>query len=282
MGILKRYIATFAPRGLLDLHSDMNDPAHPPIPPVSKRDAPLFSGLEHRVNSASAFNQGSSTYHDVRPGYPEDVRALATGFGRILDVGAGTGKLTGELSADQVYALDPSLDMLRVFHSALPDIPCWQATAEHTGVADATIDLITCAQTWHWVDVKAASTEFDRIIAPHGAVMLVWNNLDTSIAWVHRLSRIMHAGDVLKPGFIPETAHPWSITQEVRTAWEQHLTPEEIIQLAHTRSYWLNASEKIKQRVDDNLRWYLYEHLGFIADQVIALPYRCDAFLLTR
>lgn len=260
----------------------MNDPAHPPIPPVSKRDAPLFSDLQHRVTSASAFNQGSTTYHDVRPGYPAEVVELAKGYGRVLDVGAGTGKLTSELTADQVLALDPSMDMLRVFRSALPAVPCWQATAEHTGIRDNAVELITCAQTWHWVDVTAASAEFDRVIAPEGAVLLVWNNLDTSIAWVHRLSRIMHAGDVLKPGFTPETAGPWIIDREIRTTWNQHLTPEEIIQLAHTRSYWLNASEKIKERVDQNLRWYLYEHLGFSPDNPVELPYRCDAFLLSR
>ncbi|BAU95785.1 SAM-dependent methyltransferase [Corynebacterium suranareeae] len=260
----------------------MNEPAHPPIPPVSKRNAPLFSDIKHRVTSASAFTQGSSTYHDVRPGYPAEVVELTKGYGRVLDVGAGTGKLTSELAADQIFALDPSMDMLRVFRTALPAVPCWQATAEQTGMLDSAVDLITCAQTWHWVDVKAASAEFERILAPDGAVLLVWNNLDTSIAWVHRLSRIMHAGDVLKPGFTPEITAPWSIAKEIRTTWNQVLTPEDIIQLAHTRSYWLNASEKIKNRVDDNLRWYLYEHLGFQAEVAVELPYRCDAFLLSR
>ncbi|HJE10763.1 MAG TPA: SAM-dependent methyltransferase, partial [Corynebacterium glutamicum] len=63
----------------------MNDPAHPPIPPVSKRDAPQFSDLQHRATSASAFTQGSTTYHDVRPGYPAEAVELARGFGRVLD-----------------------------------------------------------------------------------------------------------------------------------------------------------------------------------------------------
>src|SRR5699024_9436392 len=110
----------------------------------------------------------------------------------------------------------------------------------------------------------------------------VWNNLDTRISWVHRLSRIMHAGDVLKPGFVPSVGAPWRITREVRTTWEQHLIPEQIIQLSHTRSYWLRSSATTRAKVDANLTWYLHEHLGHEPGAQVALPYRCDGFLLER
>lgn len=259
-------------------------PLHPPVPPVSRRDAPLFSGADHRAVGGLSFTEGSSTYQDVRPGYPAEILTLATGYRRVVDVGAGTGKLTGLLAVagHEVTALDPSMDMLRVLRTSYPGIACWQAVAERTGLADASVDLITCAQTWHWVDVPVAATEFDRVVAPDGAVLLVWNNLDTSIAWVHRLSRIMHSGDVLKPGFVPPVATPWAITTEVRTTWEQELTPEQIIELAHTRSYWLRSDEKTRAKVDANLHWYLYEHLSFTPGEAVALPYRCDGFLLRR
>lgn len=259
-------------------------PLHPPVPPVSRRDAPLFTGAAHRAVGGLSFTEGSDTYQDVRPGYPAEILALTAGYQRVLDVGAGTGKLTGLLAAagHEVVALDPSMDMLRVLTQSYPGIPCWQAVAEHIGLVDDCVDLITCAQTWHWVDVAEASTEFDRVVAADGAVLLVWNNLDTSIAWVHRLSRIMHAGDVLKPGFVPPVADPWTIMEEVRTTWEQHLTPEQIIELTHTRSYWLRSTEKTRAKVDANLHWYLYEHLGFIPGEPVALPYRCDGFLLVR
>lgn len=262
----------------------MTDPLHPPVPPVSRRNAPVFSGNKHRAVGGLAFNQHSDIYQDVRPGYPPEILDLAAPYRRVLDVGAGTGKLTGLLAdaSHNVMALDPSLDMLSVLHQAHPEIPCWQATAESTAMASASVDLITCAQTWHWVDVVAASAEFSRVVVPGGAVLLVWNNLDTQVSWVHRLSRIMHAGDVLKPGFLPELAPPWTIQSEVRTTWEQLLTPEQIIELAHTRSYWLRSSLTVRNKVDANLTWYLYEHLGFPPGEPVALPYRCDGFLLGR
>lgn len=264
--------------------SPQPSPLHPPVPPVSKRNAPLFNGADHRAVGGLSFTEGSDVYQDVRPGYPAEILALASGHRRVLDVGAGTGKLTGLLAeaGHDVTALDPSMDMLRVLRASYPGIPCWQAVAEHTGIADKSVDLITCAQTWHWVDVPEASAEFDRVIAADGAVLLVWNNLDTSIAWVHRLSRIMHAGDVLKSGFVPPVARPWTIEEEVRTTWEQELTPGQIIELAHTRSYWLRSTEKTRAKVDANLHWYLYEHLGLIPGEAVALPYRCDGFLLHR
>lgn len=259
-------------------------PLHPPIPPVSRRDAPVFSGAAHRATAGLAFTEGSDTYEDVRPGYPTEILDLAAGYGRVLDVGAGTGKLTGQLdrAGHDVAALDPSMDMLRVLQRNHPHIPCWQATAEHTALVSGAVDLITCAQTWHWVDVPAASAEFDRVVTDGGAVLLVWNNLDTRIPWVHRLSRIMHAGDVLKPGFVPSVGAPWRITRKVRTTWEQHLIPEQIIQLSHTRSYWLRSSATTRAKVDANLTWYLHEHLGHEPGAQVALPYRCDGFLLER
>lgn len=262
----------------------MTDPRHPPVPPVSTRDAPNFSDHRHRTAGGGAFIRHSDVYHDVRPGYPPQILELARPFHRILDVGAGTGKLTAALAkaGHRVHALDPSMDMLRVLRTNHPEIACWQATAEATAAATACVDLITCAQTWHWVDVDRAAGEFDRVLRPDGAVLLAWNNLDTSVAWVHRLSRIMHAGDVLRPGFTPELAAPWRIDTEVRTTWRQLLTPGQLIELAHTRSYWLRSTAKIRERVDTNLNWYLFEHLGFTADSEIALPYRSDGFLLRR
>ncbi|WP_080795020.1 class I SAM-dependent methyltransferase [Corynebacterium pacaense] len=254
---------------------------YPPIPPVSRRDAPLFATPEHRGLGASAFTSGGGRYHDVRPGYPAQVLDLIPAGSRVLDVGAGTGKLTGQMHArgHDVCALDPSPDMLKVLRVAVPKVPCWRATAEATAVRGGVFDLITCAQTWHWVDVVGASSEFARV-AP--TVLLVWNNLDTRDPWVHRLSRIMHAGDVLKPGFLPHIGAPWAVSSTLRCDWSQTMTTQQIIELAHTRSYWLRAGETVRTRVDANLDWYLHEHLGFAPGEQIALPYRCDAFLLRR
>ncbi|KQB85690.1 class I SAM-dependent methyltransferase [Corynebacterium lowii] len=246
----------------------------------SQVEQPRFRDAQQRLGSAQAFRTGARTYHDARPGYPPEVIELLRGFRRVVDIGAGTGKLTEALAEHhEVLALDPSAEMIRL---ASRYAPSWQATAEHTALAEHSVDAAACAQTRHWVDVPQACAELDRIVRPKGQVLLAWNTIDVSDPWVLRLTRIMHAGDVLRPGFLPAIAAPWTIAQELRTQWTDHLTPPEIIALARTRSYWLRSPAHIRNKIEKNLSWYLYEHSGYQEGSSVALPYRCDAFVLSR
>lgn len=251
--------------------------------PRSNRHLPRFPDELARTRAARAFDTGAEIYDTVRPGYPTEVLELLAGHHRVVDVGAGSGKLTAALTAagHEVAALDPSPDMARVLRERV-GVPVWRATAEATGLRAASVDALACAQTWHWVDQVAASAEFDRVIRPGGVALLVWNSLDVSHPWVLRLTRIMHAGDIHKEGFTPEVAAPWTVAETRRTTWTQYLTPEQLYLLTQTRSYWLKSDAAIRERVTENLRWYLYERLEFQPGQLLAIPYRCDAFLLRR
>ncbi|QPK80153.1 class I SAM-dependent methyltransferase [Corynebacterium lizhenjunii] len=248
----------------------------------SRRQEPRFSTPSQRLAGAAAFEQGADEYDDIRPGYPLEVADLLRGAQRVVDIGAGTGKFTRTVHAPQVLALDPSQQMCRQLRESV-DAPVWQATAEATGLADNSVDAATCAQAWHWVDVEAACTELDRIIRPGGHVLLVWNTIDVEAApWVLRLSRIMHSGDVHARGFVPRIAGPWRGHRELRLQWEHQLTPPQLHSLMHTRAYWLRNGSSVRQRMTQNLDWYLYEHLGHSPDEELAIPYRTDAFLLAR
>ncbi|GAA1475143.1 class I SAM-dependent methyltransferase [Corynebacterium felinum] len=261
-----------------------SSPSH--IPRVSQRNVPKFADSTHRGISATAFHTGAENYHDIRPSYPQDVLSLLSPARKVLDIGAGTGKLTILLAThpnfEQVYALDPSKDMVATLRTHLPQVPAWQATAEHTACAHSLFDAVTIAQTWHWVDPTAASIELDRITTDTAEVLLVWNTLDVSIPWVHRLSRIMHSGDTLKEGFLPQIDTPWRIDKILRSTWQQSITPEEIHRLTHTRSYWLRSNEKTRAKVTQNLNWYLYDHLNLKPNVAVQLPYRVDGFVLKK
>lgn len=250
--------------------------------PASAKDAPGFTDAAHRWASAGAFARGADLYDAVRPSYPREVTELIDAASTVVDIGAGTGKLTAALLGDrEVYALDPSPDMTRLLRERF-DIPVWRATAEATGLADNAVDAAAIAQTWHWVDAKAASRELDRVVRPCGSVVLAWNTLDVSHPWILRLARIIHSGDIQREGFLPEVHAPWVIDREVRTRWHQNLTTDQIYALAQTRSYWLRSDDKVRQRVTQNLRWYLFERLGFAPGQLLSIPYRTDAFVLRR
>ncbi|MFV8380081.1 class I SAM-dependent methyltransferase [Corynebacterium hindlerae] len=251
-------------------------------PSPSRRDNPKFIGAEHRQYTAAAFHSGAETYADIRPGYPAEVIELLEPHprGPILDVGAGTGKLTEQLPGE-VWALDPSADMLGQLRASI-SVPVWQATAEATALPNNSVAAVASAQTWHWVDPEAASKEMARVIKAGGPLVLAWNTLDVRVPWVHRLTRIMHAGDVQKPGFYPDVAAPWRLSRELRLEWEQILQAKDLFRLMATRAYWLRNGSKVREKMTSNLSWYLYEHLGFEPEQPIALPYRCDAFRYER
>lgn len=250
----------------------------------SAKNAPDFKAAGARTHAAKAFVSGATIYDAVRPSYPPRLADLVASAASIVDIGAGTGKLTHllQIPGRELFAIDPSADMLRTLRANLPQVHLWQATAEATGLQSASVDAAVCAQTWHWVDSDAASREAHRVVKPNGRLLLCWNTLDVTHPWVLRYSRISHSGDVHRQGFYPFVATPWQLVDEVRTTWVQPVTPADLIALAKTRSYWLHASETTRRKVEANLHWYLYERLGFAADQLLPLPYRTDAFVYAR
>ena len=242
---------------------------------------------EHRRRElARGYLQDSERYERVRPGYPaECVDWLVPGEARrAADIGAGTGKFTRQLihRCPDVTAVDPSEDMLSVLGQHLPGVPIVQGTAEASGLGTASVDLVTIAQAWHWCDPKAASEEAARILVPDGVFGLVWNQLDVSVPWVHRLSRIMHAGDVFRPSYKPALGSRFSEPESKVVAWTQSLPVTDIVQLTRSRSYYQNASESVRAKVEGNLNWYLHEYLGHAPDAVLELPYLTYCWRATR
>lgn len=232
---------------------------------------------ERRREFGNSFQQGGAHYDRVRPGYPDDAVdwLLPPGARDVADLGAGTGKYTAALLARglRVTAVDPSADMLAQLETNYPAARILLGTAEHTGIADTAVDLVTVAQAWHWVDQAAASAEAARILRPGGTLGLIWNQLDVSIPWVHRLSRIMHAGDVYRPDFRPFIGPEFIRHEGHETHWADPLTPADVLELVKSRSYYLRAGEQTRAKVLANLDWYLHEHLGHAREEVIHLPY---------
>ncbi|WP_028270144.1 class I SAM-dependent methyltransferase [Arthrobacter sp. UNC362MFTsu5.1] len=242
---------------------------------------------QRRYELGQSFQDGGEHYDRVRPSYPVDsadwlihsaggaAGAGTAGASDAADIGAGTGKFTALLVQRglAVSAVDPSPDMLAQLRLVLPGVPATEGTAEATGLPDAAFDVVVVAQAWHWCDPLLASTELSRILRPGGVLGLVWNQLDTSVPWVHRLSRIMHAGDVHKPDFRPAIGPEFAGLESHLTRWEDPVTTGDIVELAKSRSYYLAAGESTRAKVRHNLDWYLHEHLGHSPADTIGLPY---------
>jgi SAM-dependent methyltransferase len=235
--------------------------------------------LDHgrRQELGHSFQDGGEHYHRVRPGYPADSAdwLIPAGSLTAADLGAGTGKFTRLLVERglAVTAVDPSPDMLGQLRADLPSVAALEGTAENTGLPAAAFDVVTVAQAWHWCDPLLASAEIARILKTGGVLGLIWNQLDTSVPWVHRLSRIMHAGDVHKPDFRPRIGPEFTGLASHLTRWEDPVTPGDVLELVKSRSYYLRANDATRAKVTGNLDWYLHEHLGHAEGEQLLLPY---------
>jgi SAM-dependent methyltransferase len=234
-----------------------------------------------RLRLGKAFHASGERYDAIRPSYPADVVdfLVPAGARTAVDLGAGTGLFTALLDAHglEVTAVDPSAAMLEVLRTALPGVRTVQAGGERTGLPEGCADVVTAAQAWHWIDPEDGAAEAARLLGA-GVLGIVSNQLDTSVAWVHRLSRIMHAGDVHPPRQPPAVGERFAAPEGRWWHWAQQITPEGLHELMATRSYHLRATEAVRERMRANLDWYLLEHLGHAPGELLDLPYVTSAW----
>ncbi|MGO4690969.1 class I SAM-dependent methyltransferase [Glaciibacter sp. 2TAF33] len=230
---------------------------------------------------ADSFQRGADGYHLHRPGYPgETVSWLLGGAVDVLDLGAGTGKLTAELvrRGATVTAVDPSDDMLRVLRSRLPQVTTLRGSAEQIPLADASVDLVTVAQAWHWVDAEAASAEVARVLRPGGRLALVWNSRDESVGWVDELSAAMHQGLHEAGRYRPTLGAGLVVTGQRADSWLHHTTRAGILALSTTRSYYLVAPPAEQQAMLGRIEAVLDRHAE-TSGTAVDLPYLTECWL---
>src|SRR5215213_1326505 len=137
--------------------------------------------------SVERFTSRVDDYVKYRPGYPAAVVELLTNEcgltleSIVADVGSGTGKLSEILLANGnvVLGVEPNAAMQAVAEVIFNDEPRFRSidgSAEATTLGDASVDLITAGQAFHWFDPWKTRTEWVRILKPRGWVALVWND----------------------------------------------------------------------------------------------------------
>jgi SAM-dependent methyltransferase len=137
----------------------------------------------------------AEVYDRTRPDYPTEAVDWLVGKGqrRILELGAGTGKLTRTLLSrgHGVCATDPLGPMLRHLMRNIDGPVAVQAVAEGLPFRDMSFDVVVVAQAFHWFDHEKAVPEIARVLRPYGTLAMVWNERDDSVPWVRRLSRLL-------------------------------------------------------------------------------------------
>ena len=267
----------------------MNGHDGPGINRSTEREKKALSNALSGALDGNPFVGEGGAYNSVRPAYPDEAVAAsvvaarrargadASGRGgplRAADIGAGTGKMSESLARAGllVDAVEPS-EAMRAQASPIEGVTWHDGVAEWTGLPNDLYDIVVFAQSWHWVDSERAGLEVERILAPGGALGIVWNQMDVSIPWVHRLTRIMRSGDVHRPDKPPTPGGGFAPMTLTQVAWEDRMTPEQILTLGTTRSSYIRSSEAGRARMQENLRWYLYEHLGYAPGETVTIPY---------
>jgi SAM-dependent methyltransferase len=158
---------------------------------------------DERLRRGSSFGAVAEAYDEHRPDYPQDAIRWAlqpaagqpaagqSGGGdlaglRVLDLGAGTGKLTAPLAAlgVSVTAVEPDAEMLAALARLLPSVPAHPGSAEAIPLPDGSVDAVLCGQSMHWFNLERALPEIARVLAPGGVLAGLWNSDDDRVEWV--------------------------------------------------------------------------------------------------
>ncbi len=163
---------------------------------------------------ARSFGLVAAEYQRGRPGYPREAIdwLLGTEPLDVLDVGAGTGKLTAAVidAGHRVTAVEPLDEMRAILETTLAPANALAGSAEELPLEDGSVDAVVVGAAFHWFDQQAALREIARVLRPAGVLGLLGNGFDTSVAWV------AHVRELLGPPALERPGH-WPTVEELST-----------------------------------------------------------------
>ncbi len=234
---------------------------------------------------ARSFGPVADAYHRGRPSFPAEAVQWLVGPNpaTVLELGAGTGKLTAVLAelGHDVHATEPDPEMLKVLQRHLPDVPTSEAGAEEIPLPDRSVDVVVAAQSFHWFDLDLALPEIARVLRPGGYLALTWNNRDTRIPWVRKLGQVLGDQQQLEQNTassVEALVHSelFGFVDDKRFHFWQDVNRESIVDLVASRSYVATLDDDAREaKLAQVLA--LYDDYGRGMDGM-QLPYYCECF----
>jgi SAM-dependent methyltransferase len=159
-----------------------------------------------KATHARSFGEVADLYQRGRPGWPLEAIEWLLGPAPldVLDLGAGTGKLTAALlkAGHPVTALEPLPEMRAILTESLPAATAINGRAEQLPLADRSVDAVVAGSAFHWFDREPALDEIARVLRPPGVFGLLGNRFDTSVDWQRRV-RGISGGGIYRAGHWP-------------------------------------------------------------------------------
>ncbi len=216
---------------------------------------------------ASSFGPTAEAYERYRPEYPQAAvaQAVPDGARAVLDLGAGTGKLTAALQGPgrRVVAVEPDPRMLARLAALLPEVEALPGTAEDIPLPDASVDAVTVGQAWHWFDVDRALPEIARVLRPGGSLALLWNADDRDDPLTDGVERVLERhvrplggstgrGRTDPP---PPFAADADVEEpmETRVPWTWRVSRAHLHAVQDTKSYMILAESSVREAVHADL-----------------------------
>lgn len=242
-----------------------------------------------RLRHSSSFGAAATAYAEHRPDYARAALrwALEPAPGaRVLDLGAGTGKLTATLAgvSGDVTAVEPDPAMLAELRRALPDVRALPGSAEAIPLPDASVDAVVAGNAMHWFDMAVAGPEIARVLAPGGVLAGLWNVVDDRVDWVAGLAAVSGSAAigprdtpaswrVATAGMhLPKTGEArFGSPEQAEFPHGQRRTADSLVATLATRAGMLVMPERERTEALDRIRAYLASR-SETADGEFTLP----------
>ncbi|MEV4347936.1 class I SAM-dependent methyltransferase [Actinoplanes sp. NPDC049596] len=230
--------------------------------------------MTDRAAHAQSFGPAAEIYERGRPSYPAVALdwLLPPGKPRVVDLGAGTGKLTRQVLERglSVAAVDPSEGMLEQLRKSVPGVPALQGSGERIPLPDNSADVVLVAQAWHWVDPAKAVPEVARVLSPGGRLGLLWNLRDERSDWVRRLGEIINSPENDRDATVGAPFGPVEIR---RFEWTEIIGPERLIDMIASRSYVILLAPDERAALLSEVRKLMATHPDLVGRTEFELPY---------
>lgn len=246
------------------------------------------------AHRALSFGSVAARYALHRPGYPDDAVAWALeslpNSARILDLAAGTGKLTEAIlrcgiPAASVLAVEPDAGMRAELCRRMPQIAVRAGSAEQIPAGDGALHAVLVGQAFHWFDPDRALAEIARVLRPGGVLAVLSNTEDDLVPWVAELAE---AAEAARPvgcvgrGFADIPEHPaFSGSQEHRFRWSWPRTIESLLDNVSTHSWALISPPDQRAAAFVVIRRFLEQHPA-TRDGAFELPMQTVVLRTTR
>ncbi|MEV7121640.1 class I SAM-dependent methyltransferase [Kitasatospora griseola] len=238
--------------------------------------------------SALSFGSAARLYDSIRPAYPAQAvaRAVGTEPVRVLDLGAGTGLLTGVLRAagHQVIAVEPDPQMRAVATERHPGTQVLAGSAEDIPLPDGSVDAVVVGQAYHWFTPQDALPQIHRVLRKDGVFAPMWNVRDDRTPWVAALSGVIGTeGYGLESAWQYGPVTPWFTEPELALTEHTVTVPtDRLIDLVRSRSYYLTADAAEQARLDREVGELAATDPALAGRDSVEMPYRTCVYRMRR